>query len=53
MVQIRAADVSPDEIGPLVIDALRQMESELDFGALPTIDLQRICLRLLPLQSRQ
>lgn len=53
VVQIRAADVSPDEIGPLVIDALRQMESELDLGALLTIDLQRTRLRLLPLRSRQ
>lgn len=50
--QIRAADVSPDEIGPLIIDALRQMEDELDFGALLTIDLQRTRLRVLPLQSR-
>ena len=53
VVQIRAADVSPDEIAPLVIDALRQMKNELDFGALLTIDLQRTRLRLLPLYSRQ
>jgi predicted nuclease of predicted toxin-antitoxin system len=49
VVQIRAADVSPDVIGPLVIDALRQMETTLDNGALLTIDLQRTRLRLLPL----
>jgi Uncharacterized protein conserved in bacteria len=53
VVQIRAADVSPDVIGPLVIDALRQMETELENGALLTIDLRRTRLRLLPLQSRQ
>lgn len=49
VVQIRAADISPDAIGRPVIDALRQMTSELDDGALLTIDPNRTRMRLLPL----
>lgn len=49
VVQIRAADVSPDVIGTQVIDALRQMASELEEGALLTVDPIRTRLRILPL----
>lgn len=49
VVQIRAADVSPDAIGKPVIDALRQMTTELAEGALLTIEPSRTRLRLLPL----
>lgn len=52
VVQIRSDDVSPDVIGKLVIDALRQMASELDAGSLLTVDPNRTRLRLLPLQSK-
>ncbi len=52
VVQIRAEDVSPDLIGAQVITALRQMASELEEGALLTIDPNRTRLRVLPLQSR-
>lgn len=52
VVQIRAEDVSPDAIGKQVIMALRQMASELEEGALLTIEPSRTRLRLLPLQSR-
>lgn len=52
VVQIRAEDVSPDVIGERVIIALRQMATELEEGALPTVDPNRTRLRLLPLQSR-
>lgn len=52
VVQIRAEDVSPDVIGKQVIAALRQMASELEEGALLTVDLNRTRLRVLPLQSR-
>ena len=52
VVQIRAEDVSPDVIGKQVIIALRQMASELEMGALLTIDPNRTRLRLLPLRSR-
>ncbi len=52
VVQIRAEDVSPDAIGMQVIAALRQMASELEEGALLTIDPNRTRLRVLPLQPR-
>jgi predicted nuclease of predicted toxin-antitoxin system len=51
VVQIRADDVSPDVIGTQVIIALRQMESELEDGALLTVDSNRTRLRILPLRS--
>jgi predicted nuclease of predicted toxin-antitoxin system len=49
VVQIRADDVSPDVIGRQVIIALRQMASELEEGALLTVDPYRTRLRVLPL----
>ena len=51
VVQIRSEDVSPFVIGTAVIDALRQMSTELNDGALITIDPSRTRLRLLPLRS--
>lgn len=51
VVQIRAADVSPDVIGRQVIIALRQMAAELEEGALITVDPNRTRLRVLPLQT--
>lgn len=52
VVQIRADDVSPDAIGKQVIFALRQMFSELEEGALLTVDPIRSRLRVLPLRTR-
>ncbi len=52
VVQIRAEDVSPDVIGKQIVVALRQMASELEEGALITVDSKRARLRVLPLQSR-
>ena len=52
VVQIRAEDVSPDVIGAQVVAALRQMATELEEGALLTVDPNRTRLRLLPLQPR-
>lgn len=52
VVQIRAGDVSPNVIARQVIAALRQMASELEEGALLTVDPNRTRLRVLPLQSR-
>ena len=49
VVQIRADDVSPEVIGSQVIAALRQMTSELETGALLTVDPNRTRMRLLPL----
>lgn len=53
VVQIRAEDVSPDVIGKQVIAALRQMESDLEEGALLTVDPNRTRLRLLPLRPKE
>ena len=53
VVQIRAEDVSPDVIGLQVIAALRQMESDLEEGALLTVDPNRTRLRLLPLRPKE
>lgn len=52
VVQIRSEDVSPQAIGKYVITALRQMATELDEGALLTVDTNRTRLRVLPFQSR-
>ena len=49
VVQVRGDDVNPDRIGTHVIIALRQMRTELDHGALVTVDTRRTRLRLLPL----
>ena len=53
VVQIRAEDVRPNVIGFQVVAALRQMASELEAGALLTIDPSRARLRLLPLQRSE
>ena len=52
VVQIRAEDVSPDVIAKQVIAALRQMATELEDGALLTIEPNRTRLRVLPFQSK-
>ena len=52
VVQLRADDVSPDVIGRQVLVAMRQMETELQEGALVTIDPGRARLRVLPLHSK-
>lgn len=52
VVQIRAEDLSPDVIGRSVIGALRQTASDLEEGALLTIDPNRTRLRLLPFRTR-
>ena len=50
VVQLRADNVSPDVIGTSVLAALRQLDAELEEGALVTIDPQRTRMRLLPLR---
>lgn len=52
VVQIRSEDVSPDVIGKQVIAALRQMASQLEEGALLTVDPNRTRMSILPLQQR-
>lgn len=52
VIQIRSENVSPDVIGQAVVSALKQMEAELEQGALLTIDPKRTRLRVLPLKVR-
>lgn len=52
VVQIRAEDVSPEAIGHLILNALRQMASDLEAGALLTVDPTRTRMRILPLNLR-
>ncbi len=49
VIQLRADDVSPDSIGRHVVAAVKQVESELQAGAILTIDPSDSRLRLLPL----
>ena len=51
VVQIRAEDLSFDAIGKPVVAALTQMRTQLEAGALLTIDVGRNRLRLLPLHT--
>ncbi len=51
VVQIRADDLRPEVIGTQVVAALKQMEAELEEGALLTVDPNRTRLRLLPLHT--
>lgn len=52
VVQIRADDVSLNAVGSQVIAALLQMASELEEGALVTVEPNRTRLRLLPLPPK-
>ncbi len=52
VVQVRSHNISPEAIGLLIVNAIRQMTLELEQGALLTIDSKRTRLRILPLQSR-
>ncbi|WP_251106792.1 DUF5615 family PIN-like protein [Alloacidobacterium dinghuense] len=49
VVQIRGDDLRPEAIADSVVRAFRQMQSELEAGALLTIDPKRTRLRVLPL----
>jgi predicted nuclease of predicted toxin-antitoxin system len=51
VVQIRAGNISPGFLGPAIIPLLRQMTTELENGAVLTIDLPKSRLRLLPLKA--
>ncbi len=52
VLQIRAQDVLPEAMAPVVLAALRQFEPELARGALVTVDPTRHRARLLPLAHR-
>jgi predicted nuclease of predicted toxin-antitoxin system len=50
VIQVRTKDLFPEVVGTYVIAALRQMEQELNDGALLTIDPHRYRVRMLPVR---
>ncbi len=53
VLQIRARDILPHQIGKQVVAALRRMAPELDRGALVTVDPKKTRVRVLPLGPRE
>lgn len=50
VIQVRTQDVLPTSIETLIISALRQFESELEQGALVTVDQAQSRVRVLPIR---
>jgi predicted nuclease of predicted toxin-antitoxin system len=48
VVQIRAQDLLPEAVGPLVLKSLREVHLHLETGALVTIEPSRHRIRILP-----
>jgi len=51
VIQVRAEDVTVEGIGGRLLAALHYLESELDRGALVTLEVDRIRFRLLPIRQ--
>jgi predicted nuclease of predicted toxin-antitoxin system len=49
VLQVRAQSALPEDIGPIVIAALRKHNAELAAGALVVVDPKKSRIRLLPL----
>jgi predicted nuclease of predicted toxin-antitoxin system len=49
VLQVRGQKVLPEDIGPIVIAALRQHDSALAAGALVVVDVKKSRVRVLPL----
>jgi predicted nuclease of predicted toxin-antitoxin system len=49
VVQIRAADLSPERLAPILATSLRQCREALAAGALVSVDADKMRLRQLPL----
>ena len=49
VLQVRGQNVLPEDIGPVVIAALRQNDAALAAGALVVVDLKKSRVRVLPL----
>jgi predicted nuclease of predicted toxin-antitoxin system len=52
VVQIRAEEINPETIGSQVVAAIQQLKTELEEGALLTIESGATRLRILPLRPR-
>ncbi|GMV92060.1 MAG: hypothetical protein AMXMBFR82_18380 [Candidatus Hydrogenedentota bacterium] len=51
VVQIRTQNLAPDALANLMLDVLRQYESEIESGALLVVDESALRVRLLPLRG--
>lgn len=49
VLQVRSQDVLPEDIGSIVIAALRQYENALETGALVVVERKKSRVRVLPL----
>lgn len=49
VIQVRSQDVLPEKIGPVVLQALHQLEERLKAGALVVIEPAKFRLRILPI----
>lgn len=49
VIQLRAADLRPEVLGDLLLAAITRVATELEDGALVTIDPARTRVRVLPL----
>jgi predicted nuclease of predicted toxin-antitoxin system len=49
VLQVRGQNVLPEDIGPVVIAALRQHDAALAAGALVVVDVKKSRVRVLPL----
>ena len=49
VLQVRGQSVLPEDIGPVVIAALRQHDAALAAGALVVVDVKKSRVRVLPL----
>jgi predicted nuclease of predicted toxin-antitoxin system len=49
VLQIRSQNILPEDIGPIVIAALRKHDADLAAGALLVVDPKKSRIRLLPL----
>jgi predicted nuclease of predicted toxin-antitoxin system len=49
VLQVRTQNVLPEDIGPIVVAALRQHDAVLAAGALVVVDVKKSRVRLLPL----
>jgi predicted nuclease of predicted toxin-antitoxin system len=52
VIQVRTQDILPSKISNLIINALRQFQTELETGALITVDESRTKARILPINRK-
>jgi len=53
VVQIRSGDISPESVAAQTVAALLHVQTELEEGALLTIEADRTRLRILPLRAEE